>query len=319
MLKKIAFWAMVFVLISGPSLFAAEPFPTREIEIIVPWEAGGGMDLMARTLAPGMSEILGKPVVAINKPGAAGTLGTTLTCKRKPDGYILMTISPSPILFSPHIQKLEYHPLKDITYIAGLLMQPYAIVVQADAPWKTFQELLDDAKKNPGKIKYGHHGPNSYDHVLMENVAKDRGVNWVGVPYKGDGALGPAILGGHVPVAGIAMAWVPHARAGRLRPLVLLTERRIKEFPELPILNEFGFNYYLGGASLNGIGAPKGIPEEVLQKIEDSIRRAADTPKFKEAAKTVSHELFYQNGKEFTKSVEDGFNSIGDMIKKIAN
>jgi len=317
MSRKIFVLTFFFLFLLVSSTFAAEPFPTREIDILCPWEAGGGMDLMARTLAPGMTEVLGKPVVVTNKPGAAGILGTALGCTRKPDGYTLFTISPSPILFSPHIEKLEYNPLKDIIYLAGLLMQPYAIVVQTDAPWKNFQELLDYAKKNPGKIKYGSHGPNSYDHVIMENVAKDRGINWVAIPYKGDGALTPAILGGHVPVAGIAMAWVPQAHAGKLRPLILLTERRVKEFPQLPTLNEVGFNYYLGGASLNGIGVPKGVPEEILQKLENAIRYAADTPKFKDAAKTVSHELFYQDRKQFTKSVEEGFNSIGDMIKKI--
>jgi tripartite-type tricarboxylate transporter receptor subunit TctC len=315
---KVALWAMVFVFISVFSSFASEPFPSRPIEIIVPFDPGGGMDLMARTLAPKMSEILGQPVVVINKPGSAGTVGTALASKRKPDGYTLVTISASPIFFSPHLYKLEYDPLKDITYIAGLLSQPQGIQVLADAPWKTFQDLLNDAKSNPGKIKYGSLGINSTGHVFMECIAKDRGITWTHVPFKGDGTLTPAILGGHVMVAvGIGAAWVPHAKAGRLRPLTLFTERRFSDFPDVPTLNEFGFNYYLGVASLNGIGAPKGLPDEILRKLEDAIRQAADSPQFKEGAKTVSHDLYFQNSKDFTRSVEKGFHSIGDMIKRV--
>jgi tripartite-type tricarboxylate transporter receptor subunit TctC len=317
MSKKIVLWVMVFMFISVFSSFASEPFPSRPIEIIVPWEPGGGTDLWARSLAPKMSEILGQPVVVINKPGSAGTVGTALASKRKPDGYTLITIGPSSILISPHLQKLEYDPLKDFTHIAGLISQPYGIQTKADAPWKTFQDLLDDAKGNPGKIKYGALGVNSFGHLYMESIAKDRGITWTHVPFKGDGALTPAILGGHVMVSVLAAAWVPHAKAGRLRPLALLTERRFSDFPDVPTLNEFGFDYYLGAASLNGIGAPKGLPDDILKKLEDAMRQAADSPQFKAAAKIVSHDINFQNSKDFTRSVEKGFHSIGDMIKRV--
>jgi tripartite-type tricarboxylate transporter receptor subunit TctC len=317
MSKRIVLLVIVFTfLLTFPS-FAAEPFPSKPIEIIVPFDPGGGMDLMARTLAPKMSEILGQPVVVINKPGAAGTVGTAVACKRKPDGYTLVTISPSPMLFIPHIQKLEYHPLKDFTYIAGLMAQPYAIQVKTDAPWKNFQEFLDDAKKNPRKIKYSSSGVYGFGHVFMENIAKDRGITWTHVPFKGDASQIPAILGGHVMASTIAAAWVPHAKEARLRPLVFLTEKRFSEFSNFPILSELGFNYYMGGASLNGLAAPKDLPDEILKKLEDTIRVAAESSEFKEAAKTLSHDIYFQNSKEFTQSVEKGFSSIGDMIKRV--
>ena len=317
MSKKIFLLVIVFTFLSGFPSFAAEPFPSRTIEIIVPFDPGGGIDLMARTLAPKMSEFLGQPVVVINKPGASGTVGTALACTKKPDGYTLISISPSPILFAPFIQKLEYHSLKDFTYIAGVMAQAQAIVVKPDAPWKNFQEFLDDAKKNPGKIKYSSSGVYGFGHVYMENIGKDRGINWTHVPFKGDATQIPAILGGHVMVSTIGAAWVPHAKEGRLRPLAFLTEKRFSEFPDVPILSEFGFNYYMGAASLNGLGAPKGLPDEILKKLEDAIRVAAESPKFKEAAKVVSHDIFFQNSKEFTQSLEKGFSSIGDMIKRV--
>jgi len=317
MIKKISLLVIVFTFSLVFSSLASGPFPTRPIEIVVPYDAGGGIDLMARTLAPKMSEILGQPVVVINKPGASGTVGTAWACTRNPDGYTLFAVSPSNALFFPLIQKLEYQPLRDFTYIAGLMSQPYGIQVKTDAPWKNFQEFLDDAKKNPGKIKYSSSGVYGFGHVFMENIGKDRGITWTHVPFKGDASQIPAILGGHVTASTIAAAWVPHAKENRLRTLVLLTDKRFSDFPDIPLLSEFGFNYYMGGASLNGIAAPKGLPKEILEKLEDAMRVAAESPPFKEGAKKLSHEVCFQNSKEFSHSFEKGFNSIGDMIKKM--
>lgn len=117
--------------------------------------------------------------------------------------------------------------------------------------------------------------------------------------------------------AGIATAWTPHARAGSMRPLALLGDMRISDFPDLPTLKEVGFDYYMGGSTLLGIAAPKGLPDEILKKLEDAIRQAADSPEFKEGAKTVSHVLYFRNSKEFTQSVEIGVKKIGDMIKEM--
>ncbi len=307
--------ALVFL--SALSAFASETFPSRDIEIIVPFDPGGGMDLLARVVAPSMSETLGKPVVVVNKPGAAGTVGTALLASRKPDGHSLMTVSPSPILFAPHLQKVQYNPLTDITYVAGVVAQPFGIQVRPDAPWKTFQDLLDDAKKNPGKIKYGTDGVNSWGHIYMESIAKDRGINWTLVPFKGDGTLMPAFLGGHVDVAVMSVVWVPQAKAGKMRALALVTEKRFPDFADVPILNEFGFDYFLGAGSVCGFGAPKGLPPDVLRTLENAIRRATESPQFKETVKKVSYEPDYRNSAEFTGQVTKGFNALGEMMKKV--
>lgn len=295
---------------------AAEPFPSKEIEIIVPFDPGGGMDLLARVVASSMTETFGKSVVVVNKPGASGTIGTALLAKSKPDGYSLMTVSPSPILFAPHLQKVEYDVSKDLTYIAGVVAQPFGVQVLPDAPWKTFQDLLDDAKKNPGKIKFGTDGVNSWGSIYMGCVAKDRGITWTNIPYKGDGTLLPSFLGGHVEVAVMSVVWVPQAKAGKLRPLVLVTEKRFADFPDTPILNEFGFNYFLGAGSICGFGAPKGLPADILKKLEDAIKKATESPQFKDTAKNVSYGVDFRNSSVFTKQVHTGFTSIGEMMKK---
>lgn len=306
----------VFMLLVVTPALAAEPFPSREIEIIVPFDPGGGTDLLARVVAAKLTEQLGKPVVVVNKPGAAGTVGTTLLSQRKPDGHSLMTVTPSPIIFAPHRQKLAYDPLKDFTYLAGVVRQPFGIQVRADAPWRTFQDLLEDAKKNPGKIKYGTDGVNSWGAIFMAAVAQDRGINWIQVPFKGDATLLPAFLGGHVDVGVMSVIWVPLAHAGKLRPLAVVTEKRLSDFPETPTLSELGFNYFLGIGSITGFAAPKGLPDDIRKKLEDAIRLATESTEFKETAKKVSFEVDFRNGREFAQQVEQGFKSLAEMMKK---
>ena len=172
--KNMLLAIFLIVLFSSTYSFASEPYPSKDIEIIVPFAAGGGLDLMSRTLAVQLSDILGTQVIVVNKPGAGGSVGTTLALKSKPDGYTLVTVSPSSILFSPNFKKVEYDPLKDISYIAGWVNQPLGIQVLAESQFKNLNDLLTFAKNNPGKIKYGA-SFNGYGHIYMEAIAKERG------------------------------------------------------------------------------------------------------------------------------------------------
>jgi tripartite-type tricarboxylate transporter receptor subunit TctC len=304
MSKKLAILAMIFVFIFGLSSVASEAFPTKEIEIIVPFAAGGGVDIMSRVLAPKLSEILGKPVLVVNKPGAGGTVGTSLATKRKPDGYTLVTISPSSIIFAPYFQETPYHPLRDISYIAGWVNQPLGIQVRADAPWKTFEDILDYAKKNPGKIQYGANF-NGYGHIYMEAIAKERGITWTLIPLDGDGEILPSLLGGHTNVATMAVAWVPQARAGKVRPIAFFSEKRLADFPDIPVLNELGFNYPMPAASF------------ILKILESAFKTALNSTEFREAAQRLSLDVWFRNSEEFKETAEKGFKGIGDMIEKL--
>lgn len=317
--KKIVALTMAFLFIASFSLFASasEPFPSKEIELIVPFGTGGGLDLMSRTLAPVLSDLLGKPVLVVNKPGASGTVGTSLAAKSKPDGHTLVTVSPSCLLFAPHFKKLPYDTLRDLTYIAGWVNQPYGIQVRADAPWKTFPELLEYAKENPGKIRYGSTGVHGIGHIYMECVGKDRGISWINVPMAGDGKMIPALLGGHVEVGTMAVAWVPHAKAGKMRPLALFGTKRFAAFPDTPTLNELGFDYYAGAAGFLGVGAPAGLPEPIRKKLEDAFRTAINTPQFKETAERLSLDPWFRPGAELAKSAEEGLKAIGEMVERL--
>jgi tripartite-type tricarboxylate transporter receptor subunit TctC len=295
---------------------AAVEFPTKPIQIIVGWAAGGSEDMRARALAPKLQEVLGQPVVVVNKPGASGGIGLTFTAKSKPDGYTLSSVSTSPVLFLPHLQKVEFDPIADFTYIAGTATQPYTINVAADAPWKTLDELLDHVKKNPGKVKYGSPGLGHYCQIYMELLARSRGLNWVHVPFKGDAPAITALLGGHIPVSANSSAIIPQVRAGKARMLAIVAETRMAMFPDIPTLKEYGFKFDMRANEVLGFGGPKGIPAEVVKKLEDAFRQAVESPEYKKVMEQLDNEPKFRDSKTFTRLIHELYPIIGQMIKE---
>lgn len=313
-------WMIIWAIFSFGSLastiHAASDFPNKAITIIVGWSAGASEDMRARALSPKLGEVLGQPVVVVNKPGASGTLGLTSTAKSKPDGYTISSGSTSPILFTPHLQKLEYHPIKDFTYIAGTATQPYAIAVRSDAPWKTLEELLEHVKNNPGKIKYGSPGLGHYCHIYMEVLAKSRGLNWVHVPFKGDQPCITALLGGHIPLAAGSSAIIPHAKAGKLRMLAIVAETRLASFPQVPTLKEFGFRFEMRANEVLGFCGPAGMPSEIVRKFENAFKQAVESPENKNIMEQLDNEAKFRDSQTFTKLIQELYPRVGEMIKQ---
>jgi len=292
-------------------------YPNREIELIVAFAPGGSEDMRARTLAAKLTEILGQPVVVVNKPGASGTVGMTLLAKAKPDGYTIGSTSASPLIFAPHLQKVEYDPVSDFTYICGSATQPFAICVKQDARWKAMDELLDYAKLHPGEIKYAHPGTGHQSHVYMEAVCRARGVKMVGIPFKGDSESITALLGGHVVVASLASTFIPHAKAGKIRPLAMFSESRVRLFPEVPTLKELGFKFDLRAPTVLGYGAPKGLPPEIRRKLEGAFEQAIKSPEFATVLKQLDNEVLYRQGETYKKLISELYQAIGKMLKEL--
>jgi len=298
-------------------IHAQSDYPTKPIQIIVPWSAGASDDLRARSLSPTMEKVLGQPVVVVNKPGAAGTLGLTLVAKAKPDGYTLGSASTSPILFAPHVQKVEYNPLIDFTYIAGTANQPWGIVVRSEAPWKTFEELIVYVKENPGKVKYGSWGVGGGAHVYMEFLSKTLGLNWIHVPFKGDQPSLTALLGGHIPLALSSSAFVPHARAGKLRILAVIAEKRMLAFPHVPTLKEIGVNLDLRVSAVLGFCGPKGLDLKIVKKLEDAFKAAVESAEYKQAMETLENEAYFRDSQTFSRIIHELYPKIGEMIREM--
>jgi tripartite-type tricarboxylate transporter receptor subunit TctC len=294
-------------------------FPTRSIELIIPWAPGGPSDTMGRIVAPELGKILGQPVVPVNKPGASGALGAALLAKAKPDGYTILIVSNSSLTVFPHFEKVAYDPLTDFTYLGKLYNQFPGLYVRIDAPWKTFEEFLDFAKKNPKKIKYGTWGQYCAAHICMEAIAKEKSVEWVHVPFKGDGPCITALLGGHLDAAANTAGHTPYLRAGKIRGLTMLRNARSLIFPEIPSLRDVGVKFESKGSTnlTAGMIAPKGLPKEIIKKYEKAFEEVTKSPKFLEVSQNIGLEPDFVRGDEFHKETEEGYKYVLDYVKKL--
>lgn len=269
--------ALVAAWIAAPGAASAADYPARPITLIVPFPPGGGSDAHMRVLADLASKHLGQPIVIENKGGAAGTLGpATMAATAKPDGYTISQM-PATLYRLPFIQRTSFDPKKDFTYIIQLTGYAFGVAVKADAPWKTWKEFLDYAKANPGKVSYSSSGSGGSLHVTMEQIAKQQGIQWVHVPYKGGGEQNAALLGGHTTAAAASTGtFGPLVDAGELRLLVVWTPERLKRFPDVPTLREEGIDMVT--TSPYGIGGPKGMDPAVVKTLHDAFRKAMQDP-----------------------------------------
>ena len=312
----ICFLAILFVSQFAVSTQASGDYPNRPIQLIVGWTAGASEDLRFRALATKMEEVLGQPVIVVNKPGAAAVVSMSLIAKAKPDGYTIGNANSGAIVFVPQMQKVEYNPLTDFTFIAGTCNQPFALVVRSDAPWKTLGELIDYIKKNPGKVKFGTYGTGGGLHVYLEVLGKKLGLDWSHIPFKGDQPNITALLGGHVPVIGASSAFIPHARAGKLRPLAIAGDNRVRAFPDIPTLKECGFDFDFRWTEGLGFSGPKGLPPEIVAKLENVIKQAVESPAFKQVMEQLENEAKYRDSWTFTQLFHELYPRVGKMIEQ---
>ena len=192
----------------------AQEFPSRPITLICPWPAGGSTDTHLRRLAEVAAKYLGQPVLIENKPGGGGTIGPGhIAQTAKPDGYSLSQMHMGAFRI-PHMQKLAWDPVRDFTYIIGLSGYTFGVVVKSDSPFKSFRDLLDYARANPGKMSYGSTGTGTSPHLLMEEVSLKTGVQFLHVPFKGNADSTQALLGDHIMAQSDSSGWGRFVDAG---------------------------------------------------------------------------------------------------------
>jgi tripartite-type tricarboxylate transporter receptor subunit TctC len=253
----------------------AGTFPERPIRLIVPWPAGGTSDAVLRPLAAAAAKQLGQPVVVENRAGANGTLGLLALIQAKPDGYTLSQL-PVTVYTAAHTSGLSFNPVTDLTYIIHLTAYTFGLVVRADSPWKTFDELIAYARTHPNEITYGTSGPVSPGHVAMEQIAAARGVRFTHVPYKGVADATLAILGGHIHAVATSSGWGPQVEAGKLRLLATFGKARTKRWPRVATLRELGLAVVV--ESPYGLVGPRGMDPAVVKRLHDAFLRALDDP-----------------------------------------
>jgi tripartite-type tricarboxylate transporter receptor subunit TctC len=269
----------------------AQQFPTRPVTLIVPWPAGGSTDIGMRALAAATEKHLGQSIVIENKPGAAGTIGpANMAASARPDGYTVAQL-PITVFRMPFIQKTSFDPTKDFTYIIHVTGYTFGVVVRADAPWKTFNELIEYARANPGKLNYGTPGAGTSLHITMEQIAKMKGVKWTQVPFKGVADSMNALLGGHIHVTSDSTGWAGAVNAGAARLLVTWGAERTKNWPDVPILKEVGID--LISNSPFGIGGPKGMDPAVVKILHDAFKKGMEEQSYKDAMVKLDQEAYY--------------------------
>jgi len=279
---------------------AAGRWPERAISFICPWPAGGTADVTMRALCSAASRALGQTVVLENRAGASGMIGLKAMASARPDGYTIGQIPVSVTRFS-QLGSVQLDPLKDLTYIARVSGQTFGIAVRAEAPWKTIQELVADAKTRPDMITYATSGLGSATHVGMEEFAMTAGVQFRAVPYKGGADALNGLLGSQVDVLADSSSWAPHVRAGRLRLLATWGAQRTQEFQNVPTLRDAGWDVVVDAP--NGVGAPKGVPEAVVQRLRAAFREAAHSPEFTDALARIDAPQLYLDGPDYAQYI----------------
>lgn len=306
---------ILFAFLFSPPIVRSAEFPKKPVTLICPWPPGGSIDTLFRVYAESAKKYLGQPVIVENKPGGAGTVGpAAMAAAGKPDGYTVAQIS-IPVFRYQHMMKVDYDALKDFTYIIGLSAYTFGVVVKADAPWKTFDELIAYAKANPGKIIYGTPGAGSTQNITMERIALLKGIKWTHVPMKGTGENMPALLGGHVNVAADSTGFAPYVDSGDMRLLVTFGEQRTKKWPTVPTLKELGIDVVAD--SPFGLAGPKGMDPEVVKKLHDSFKMALDDPDTTAILQKLDMVYAYKDTESYNKQVRALFEEERELVEKL--
>jgi tripartite-type tricarboxylate transporter receptor subunit TctC len=299
---------------------ADEPFPVRPITIVNPFPPGGQVDLTSRPLAAALERIVKQPVLLVNKAGAAGAVGMQSVAVAKPDGYTVLITVPA-ISTLPEVDKLfgrtPTFTREQFVPVARLNADPTILVVNADLPYKSVQELLTDAKRRPNEIVYATSGIYGASHVPTEMLLKTAGgLKMRHLPTTGGGPATTAVLGNH------AAFWMsttgpaaPHVKSGKLRPLAVSGAARQPYFPDVPTLRELGYDveYYLWC----GLFAPKGTPTAALTVLGNAVRRAMQDPEFKAAMDKVQVPIAYQDADEFRAWWDADAARLAEVIRAI--
>ncbi|MEW5912266.1 MAG: tripartite tricarboxylate transporter substrate binding protein [Thermodesulfobacteriota bacterium] len=313
MLRKVAFISVALALLACPLAMAAD-FPAKEVQIIVPWSAGGATDLIFRALANSTEKYLKKPVVVVNRPGGGGAVGYTEGSKARPDGYTL-TAAVTPLTILPHNVKTAF-TYQNFAPIINVVSDPSMFLVQAKSPWKDLKEFLAYAKQNPNMITVGNSGAGGGVHLVALAFQNAAGVKFNHIPFAGGGPSVTALLGGHINAVVVSPPeGVPHVKAGKLRIIALFAAKRLPLFPDVPTVTEQGVPFVMG--MWRGLVAPKGTPPAVIQKLHGAFKKGMEDAAFKKNAKGMGINLDYMNGAAFGKLIADSDAKFSALIKQL--
>ena len=304
------------LMIISVSPVLAEKYPSKPIVLIVPYSPGGGTDVAARVIAKYVEPYLGQSIVVENKAGAGGQVGWSALAKAKPDGYTIGFVNSPSILLIKALREDVPFKVTDFVPIANIQIDPGVIVVHPDSPFKTMNDFIEFAKKNPGKLNLGGDGPQSNYHLQAVVMEKQLGIKTNFVSYSGSGPAVTAILGNQLDAAIISISSAAqHIEAKRMRALALTDREKFASLPSIPLIKEaVGVDVSPIGASMRGIAVPKGVPEDKIKVLEEAFVKLMKDPKFLEKGNEMGVPLRYMNGKQFTEALDRDDKELADYV-----
>lgn len=316
-IKKM-FWVWVCCsLLLVPGLVGAqEKFPTKPIELVVPFAAGGSTDVLARLAAKFAPKYFDKPLVVINKPGGGGVTGTEGVVRSAPDGYTLyLGYGSGHDLVMPHFQKLPYKTFEDLVPVCLLSVHSVVMIIRGDAPYKTMKEMIEWGKKREQVTASVSTKAGSVD-ITFQAIGKATGLKMVTVPFRGGAEAVTAIVGGQTDCGGNHPSEViSHIKAKRLIPIAVALEQRDPAIPDVPTFKELGYNVVTVG-SVKGVAAPRGTPPEAIRYLAERFKKVCDDPEFIQAMKDIGQPVMYKSPGDFAKYLQEGYEQYGKLIKE---
>lgn len=292
----------------------AADFPAKEVQIIVPWAAGGATDLIFRALAVPTEKYLGKAVIVVNRPGGGGAVGYTEAAQASPDGHTLVS-AITPLTIMPHQVKTAF-TYKSFDPVLNVSTDPSMFLARPDAPWKDLKEFINYAKQNPNMVTVGNSGAGGGVHLVALAFEKAAGVKFNHIPFSGGGPSVTALLGGHINVVSVSPPeGISQVQAGKLKILALFADKRLAMFPDAPTVKEQGINFSMG--MWRGLAAPKGTPPDVIKKLNDAFKKGMDDPAFKKSAEDMAVTIHYLGPEDFGKLMASEDKVYADLVKEV--
>lgn len=291
---------------------AAQKYPSRNIEVIIPFAAGGGVDLIGRSVAASLAEQLGQPVIVQNRDGAGGTIGFGALASAAPDGYTLGFGPSTPIANAPYLVKgVRYNP-ESFEYICQVFENPFSIAVGPNSPYKTAQDLLAAAKDK--SLNFGHAGLGSIPHLSVENFAEALKIKVQHLPFRGDAGMLPVLIKGDLDFGAPALSSI--RGNDQIRPLVVFSDKRSPNYPNVPTARELGVKTSVPPGQ-NGLYAPKGLPAEVKAALEKGCATAVKAEGVLKVVGNTGSSVSYMDGKQFHDQTVSDYKFKGELIKRL--
>ena len=310
---RLAISILLAACLAGQAL--AQSFPTRPIRIIVPFAAGGSADGTARLVAPGMTELLGQPVIVDNRPGGNGNIAAEAVAKAPPDGYTLLVAASNFAPVAVLSRNLPFDPIKDFVPVTQLIATEFALVAHSRLQVVTLKELVTLAKSKPGALNYGSSGVANPLHLAMELLKTSAGVDIVPIPYKGDGPLFQALIAGEVDVAVVGLSQIlPHIKSGRVKALGVTSAKRSTAMPEIPTISEQGVAS-IDTPGWHALFAPGRTPREVVGAIAQAAAKTVNTRENRERLALRGQEAVGSTPAEFDAKFKAEIVKFAEIVK----